>query len=56
MSQCYVNIEDETFPSFLADSMSSNVSEALDNCTLTSNLGLPVAASTVAKARPAFER
>ncbi|XP_077348526.1 centrosomal protein of 192 kDa isoform X1 [Lithobates pipiens] len=56
MSQRYVNIEDETFPSFLAESMSSNLSEALDNCTLTSNLGLPVAASTVAKARTAFER
>ncbi|KAM5158224.1 centrosomal protein of 192 kDa [Mantella aurantiaca] len=56
MSQRCVNIEDETFPSFLAESISSNLSEALDNCTLTSNLGLPVAASTVAKARTAFER
>ncbi|XP_040209857.1 centrosomal protein of 192 kDa isoform X2 [Rana temporaria] len=56
MSQRYVNIEDETFPSFLAESISSNLSEALDNCTITSNLGLPVAASTVAKGRTAFER
>ncbi|XP_018412330.1 PREDICTED: centrosomal protein of 192 kDa [Nanorana parkeri] len=56
MSERYVNIEDETFPSFLAESMSSNLGETLDNCTLTSNLGLPVAASTVAKARTAIER
>nr|DBA24442.1 TPA: hypothetical protein GDO54_012093 [Pyxicephalus adspersus] len=56
MSEHYVNIEDETFPSFLAESIRSNLSEALDNCTLTSNLGFPVAASTVAKPRTVFER
>ncbi|KAM9308329.1 centrosomal protein of 192 kDa [Gastrophryne carolinensis] len=56
MSGQYVNIEDETFPSFLAESINSNLGDALENCTLTSNLGLPVAASTVAKARTAFER
>ncbi|XP_068093232.1 LOW QUALITY PROTEIN: centrosomal protein of 192 kDa [Hyperolius riggenbachi] len=56
MSERYSKIEDETFPSFLAESINSNVSETLENCTLTSNLGLPVAASTGAKARSAFER
>lgn len=56
MTEQYKNIEDETFPSFLAESITSNLSEALENCTLSSNLGLPVAASTVAKARAAFDR
>uniref|UniRef100_A0A8C3XS43 Centrosomal protein 192 n=1 Tax=Chelydra serpentina TaxID=8475 RepID=A0A8C3XS43_CHESE len=43
------NIEDETFPSFLANSLNSNTSGILENVTISSNLGLPVAASTVAR-------
>ncbi|KAM8966922.1 centrosomal protein of 192 kDa [Pelodytes ibericus] len=54
MTESFSKIEDETFPSFLGDSINSNVT--LENCTLTSNLGLPVAASTVAKARSGFDR
>ncbi|KAG9461886.1 hypothetical protein GDO78_015468 [Eleutherodactylus coqui] len=54
MTEPYKKIEDETFPSFLADSI-SNLSEALETCTFSSSLGLPVAASTVAKARAAFD-
>ncbi|XP_053323211.1 centrosomal protein of 192 kDa [Spea bombifrons] len=56
MTESYSKIEDETFPSFLGESINSNASVALENCTLTSNLGLPVAASTVAKARSGFDR
>ncbi|KAM3928231.1 centrosomal protein of 192 kDa isoform 1-T1 [Leptodactylus fuscus] len=56
MTEHFKNIEDETFPSFLSDSINSNLSDALGNCTLSSNLGLPVAASTVAKARAGFDR
>ncbi|XP_075070503.1 centrosomal protein of 192 kDa [Mixophyes fleayi] len=56
MTERYNNIEDETLPSFLGESMNSNLSEALENCTLSSNLGLPVAASTVSKACTAFSR
>uniref|UniRef100_A0A8C3IXX4 Centrosomal protein 192 n=1 Tax=Chrysemys picta bellii TaxID=8478 RepID=A0A8C3IXX4_CHRPI len=41
------NIADETFPSFLANSLNSNTSGILENVTISSNLGLPVAASTV---------
>uniref|UniRef100_A0A674ISQ7 Centrosomal protein 192 n=1 Tax=Terrapene triunguis TaxID=2587831 RepID=A0A674ISQ7_9SAUR len=43
------NIADETFPSFLANSLNSNTSGILENVTISSNLGLPVAASTVAR-------
>ncbi|XP_032875321.1 centrosomal protein of 192 kDa isoform X3 [Amblyraja radiata] len=43
------NLEDETFPSFLLQSVRSDGSEMLENVTVTSNFGLPVAASTVAK-------
>ncbi|XP_078254195.1 centrosomal protein of 192 kDa isoform X2 [Rhinoraja longicauda] len=43
------NLEDETFPSFLLQSVRSNSSDMLENVTVTSNFGLPVAASTVAK-------
>lgn len=43
------NLEDETFPSFLLQSVRSDSSEMLENVTVTSNFGLPVAASTVAK-------
>ncbi|KAM4704993.1 centrosomal protein of 192 kDa [Rhinophrynus dorsalis] len=56
MTERFSKIEDETFPSFLGESINSNISETLENCTLASNLGLPVAASTVAKSRPGFER
>ncbi|XP_073535087.1 centrosomal protein of 192 kDa isoform X2 [Phyllobates terribilis] len=56
MTDHYRNIEDETFPSFLAESINSNLSEALEDCTLASNLGLPVATSTGAKPRAAFDR
>ncbi|EMP33446.1 hypothetical protein UY3_09430 [Chelonia mydas] len=43
------NIADETFPSFLGNSLNSNTSGILENVTISSNLGLPVAASTVAR-------
>ncbi|XP_041421390.1 centrosomal protein 192kDa L homeolog isoform X2 [Xenopus laevis] len=55
MTERFFKIEDETFPSFLGESLNSNSGGALENCTLSSNLGLPVAASTVAKARPGFD-
>ncbi|XP_053103437.1 centrosomal protein of 192 kDa isoform X2 [Hemicordylus capensis] len=43
------NIEDETLPSFLVNSLTSHTSEILENITISSNLGLPVAASTEAR-------
>nr|XP_032645650.1 centrosomal protein of 192 kDa-like [Chelonoidis abingdonii] len=43
------NIADETFPSFLTNSLNSNTNGILENVTISSNLGLPVAASTVAR-------
>ncbi|XP_014793902.1 PREDICTED: centrosomal protein of 192 kDa [Calidris pugnax] len=43
------NIADETFPSFLGHSLSSNESVVFENVTISSNPGLPVAASTVAR-------
>ncbi|XP_060679851.1 centrosomal protein of 192 kDa isoform X3 [Hemiscyllium ocellatum] len=43
------NLEDETFPSFLLQSERGNSSEMLENVTVSSNFGLPMAASTVAK-------
>lgn len=39
-------IVDETFPSIVDHSLASHTSEILDNITVSSNLGLPVAAST----------
>ncbi|XP_062915771.1 centrosomal protein of 192 kDa isoform X5 [Mobula hypostoma] len=42
-------LEDETLPSFLLQSVRSSSNETLENVTVTSNFGLPVAASTVAK-------
>ncbi|XP_044282345.1 centrosomal protein of 192 kDa isoform X2 [Varanus komodoensis] len=45
------NIADETFPSFLANSITSHAGEILDNITISSNFGLPVAASTEARQR-----
>ncbi|NXK24942.1 CE192 protein, partial [Arenaria interpres] len=43
------NIADETFPSFLGHSLSSSESVVFENVTISSNPGLPVAASTVAR-------
>ncbi|NXD08995.1 CE192 protein, partial [Nothocercus nigrocapillus] len=45
------NIADETLPSLLGASLSSGASLALENVTVSSNPGLPVAASTVAKSK-----
>ncbi|NWQ75963.1 CE192 protein, partial [Columbina picui] len=44
------NIADETFPSFLGYSLNSTAS-VTENVTLSSNPGLPIAASTVARSR-----
>ncbi|NXW54065.1 CE192 protein, partial [Eurystomus gularis] len=46
------NIADETFPSFLGHSLSSSASVLFENVTISSNPGLPVAASTVARSKP----
>ncbi|NXP15546.1 CE192 protein, partial [Thinocorus orbignyianus] len=43
------NIADETFPSFLGYSLNSSASIVCENVTISSNPGLPVAASTVAR-------
>ncbi|KAM6281298.1 centrosomal protein of 192 kDa [Porphyrio hochstetteri] len=43
------NIADETFPSFLGHSLNSSASVIFENVTISSNPGLPVAASTVAR-------
>ncbi|NWW79846.1 CE192 protein, partial [Climacteris rufus] len=45
------NIADETFPSFLGHSFNSSASVAFENITVSSNPGLPVAASTVARSQ-----
>ncbi|NWV12900.1 CE192 protein, partial [Ptilonorhynchus violaceus] len=45
------NIADETFPSFLGHSFSSSASVVFENVTVSSNPGLPVAASTVARSQ-----
>ncbi|NXA14001.1 CE192 protein, partial [Sapayoa aenigma] len=46
------NIADETFPSFLSYSLNSSASAVFENnVTVSSNPGLPVAASTVARSR-----
>ncbi|KFP74727.1 hypothetical protein N311_01455, partial [Apaloderma vittatum] len=45
------NIADETFPSFLGHSLSSSASVVFENVTISSNPGLPVAASTVARSK-----
>ncbi|NXX10116.1 CE192 protein, partial [Podargus strigoides] len=45
------NIADETLPSFLGHSLSSSASVIFENVTLSSNPGLPVAASTVARSK-----
>ncbi|XP_016418921.1 centrosomal protein of 192 kDa isoform X3 [Sinocyclocheilus rhinocerous] len=47
------NIEDEPFPSFLSNaSLGSSGRTTLGNVTLGSTLGMPMAASTLAKIRP----
>ncbi|KAK7157334.1 hypothetical protein R3I93_008726 [Phoxinus phoxinus] len=49
----FQNIEDEPFPSFLSNtSLGSSGRSTLGNLTLGSTLGMPMAASTVAKIRP----
>ncbi|KAI2655530.1 Centrosomal protein of 192 kDa [Labeo rohita] len=49
----FQNIEDEPFPSFLSNaSLGSSGRATLGNMTLGSTLGIPMAASTVAKIRP----
>ncbi|NXI88885.1 CE192 protein, partial [Rhipidura dahli] len=45
------NIADETFPSFLGHSLNSSASVVFENVTVSSNPGLPVAASTVARSQ-----
>ncbi|KAM9404009.1 centrosomal protein of 192 kDa isoform 3-T4 [Salvelinus alpinus] len=50
MTESFSNIEDEAFPSFLSSSVGSSRA-TLGNVTLGSTLGLPVAASTMAKIR-----
>ncbi|KAG7470070.1 hypothetical protein MATL_G00135730 [Megalops atlanticus] len=54
MSESLQNIEDEPFPSFLSASLSSSHA-TLGNVTLGSTLGVPVAASTVAKIRAGLD-
>ncbi|XP_072462705.1 centrosomal protein of 192 kDa [Notamacropus eugenii] len=44
-------IVDESFPSSLTNSLTSNKSGILENISISSNLGLPVAVSTVARNR-----
>nr|XP_060628711.1 centrosomal protein of 192 kDa [Anolis sagrei ordinatus] len=45
----FKGIADETLPSILDHSLTIHTSEILDNITMSSNLGLPVAASTEAR-------
>ncbi|NXD22870.1 CE192 protein, partial [Spelaeornis formosus] len=45
------NIADETFPSYLGHSLNSTASVVFENVTVSSNPGLPVAASTVARSQ-----
>lgn len=51
MMEDFRNIADETFPSFLGHSLSSSASVTFENVTFSSNPGLPVAASTVARSK-----
>ncbi|XP_069709348.1 centrosomal protein of 192 kDa [Phaenicophaeus curvirostris] len=51
MTEDFRNIADETFPSFLGHSLSTSASVAFENVTISSNPGLPVAASTVARSK-----
>ncbi|NXS35623.1 CE192 protein, partial [Pomatostomus ruficeps] len=50
------NIADETFPSFLGHSLNSSASVVFENVTVSSNPGLPVAASTVARSQAGGDR
>nr|XP_008106918.1 PREDICTED: centrosomal protein of 192 kDa isoform X1 [Anolis carolinensis] len=45
----FKGIADETLPSILDHSLTTRTSEILDNVTMSSNLGLPVASSTEAR-------
>lgn len=51
MMEDFRNIADETFPSFLGHSLNSSASVVFENVTVSSNPGLPVAASTVARSQ-----
>ncbi|XP_057253401.1 centrosomal protein of 192 kDa [Pezoporus wallicus] len=51
MMENFRNIADETFPSFLGHSLNISASVILENVTVSSNPGLPVAASTVARSK-----
>lgn len=56
MADSFYKLEDEAFPSFLCKSLDSTSGRTtLGNVTLGSGPGLPVAASTVAKIKPASE-
>ncbi|NWI79469.1 CE192 protein, partial [Dryoscopus gambensis] len=52
----FKNIADETFPSFLGHSLNSSASVVFENVTVSSNPGLPVAASTVARSQAGGDR
>ncbi|NXX32106.1 CE192 protein, partial [Nicator chloris] len=45
------SIADETFPSYLGHSLNSSASVVFENVTVSSNPGLPVAASTIARSQ-----
>ncbi|NWS35864.1 CE192 protein, partial [Polioptila caerulea] len=49
--ESFRNIADETFPSYLGHSLNSSASGIFENVTVSSNPGLPVAASTVARSQ-----
>ncbi|XP_068003756.1 centrosomal protein of 192 kDa isoform X2 [Melanerpes formicivorus] len=51
MMEDFRNIADETCPSFLGHSLNSSASAIFGNVTVSSNPGLPVAASTVARSK-----
>ncbi|KAM9387425.1 centrosomal protein of 192 kDa [Phaethornis superciliosus] len=51
MMEDFRNIADETFPSFLGHSLNSSANVTFENVTISSNPGLPVAASTVARSK-----
>ncbi|XP_054020395.1 centrosomal protein of 192 kDa [Dryobates pubescens] len=51
MMEDFRNIADETCPSFLGHSLNSSASAVFGNVTVSSNPGLPVAASTVARSK-----
>ncbi|NXT89711.1 CE192 protein, partial [Anhinga rufa] len=49
------NIADETLPSFLGHSLGSSASVIFENVTVSSNPGLPVAASTLARSKMGYD-